>query len=296
MLVHFVIKGLRFKKKKLYSTAVQDLPLELIIRINTYLDVTSFHRLAATCKSFHHGMGIYDGRRYHDLTDEVRWYFEITNPKIDRILANIVRKGFLRETKIPFWKALDKNHFELATTVIERGYERDLEYCLFQACVFNQPKLVQLLLEKGADINHVDENQDSCLALSVAAGHVAVVELLLTKSASINHRNAFTNTPLITASFQNNLQIVRLLVDNGADVNLHNLDTLETALLISARQGHPEILKILLDAGADTQTGEEADFSALYLAIERCQTECAHLLIEYGANVHIIDRYLVNLR
>jgi ankyrin repeat protein len=190
-------------------------------------------------------------------------------------------------------KALDKNHFQLANTLIERGFETDLEYCLFQSCLFNQPQLVKLLLEKGAKINHVDGNHDSCLALSVTAGHSNVVQLLLSQSAYINHRNALSNTPLITATLQNNNAIVRLLVDNGADVNLSNLDTLETALLISARQGNAEIVKILLDAGADTQPNEEADFSALFLAIERCHRECAELLINHNANIHIIDRYSV---
>lgn len=61
-------------------------------------------------------------------------------------------------------------------------------------------KIVRMLIEKGANINAVDENANSALILAASLGFEPIVQVLIEKSANINARNNEGNSPLILAA------------------------------------------------------------------------------------------------
>jgi ankyrin repeat protein len=56
--------------------------------------------------------------------------------------------------------------------------------------------------------------------LCVAAynGHLEVVKLLLEKGADIEHKDNDGRTPLCVAAYNGHLEVVRLLLEKGADI------------------------------------------------------------------------------
>ena len=67
------------------------------------------------------------------------------------------------------------------------------------------------------------------------------------------------NTALIDVSEIGNCEIVKLLLENGADVHGAN----DSALRLSAENGHDIVVKLLLENGADVSSIHCAHFASL---------------------------------
>ena len=63
-------------------------------------------------------------------------------------------------------------------------------------------RIVRMLLEAGADVNHSDADGRSSLSVAANRNHVKIVQLLLEKHANVNHRDKGGGTPLIVAAFE----------------------------------------------------------------------------------------------
>jgi len=83
--------------------------------------------------------------------------------------------------------------------------------------------IVQLLINKRCDINHVNNAGSTAFILAVEYGFKDIVKLLLRKRrCDINHVNNDGWTALIYAAHKSHKDIVQLLVDQGCDVNRAN--------------------------------------------------------------------------
>jgi ankyrin repeat protein len=124
---------------------------------------------------------------------------------------------------------------------IEAGDDKD-ERPLHQAAASGHDKVVQHLLERGADIEAVS---DSKTPLHIAAEHGRnkVVQHLLDQGADIDARNNHADTPLILAIERGHRTVARLLLDRGADPNARNAIG-ETPLTIATR--HSPFLSALV--------------------------------------------------
>lgn len=84
-------------------------------------------------------------------------------------------------------------------------------------------KIVEMLLQYGADVNMT--NGDSATALHIAArhGNIPILKLLLQKDArSINHRDRKGNTPLHLAAKKGYFHVAALLMQYGGDPQYYN--------------------------------------------------------------------------
>lgn len=129
----------------------------------------------------------------------------------------------------------------------------------------NNPEIIKLLLDAGADVNYVSNEgsfADKYTALALAAGNNRVenVKLLLAAGADVNIECNFRNTALHYAV--NNAEITKLLLDAGANVNAQGEDE-ETPLIRAVKAGNVEVVKILLDAGADINISNYAGVKPL---------------------------------
>jgi hypothetical protein len=75
-------------------------------------------------------------------------------------------------------------------------------------------------------------------------GNKKMVELVLEKNADVNMRIKYGDTPLIIASAFGHVDIVRLLLEKGADITLQNMDGLtafDMAAIHLLHTGHTDI-------------------------------------------------------
>lgn len=158
-------------------------------------------------------------------------------------------------------------------------------------------KVVQTLLEQGADTETKDELNRTALHLAVNGGHAAIVEALLNGGADIEAIALVTSSMrrllsmirgsqkkgyrvLHLAARRGNTALTKILLARGAKVNSLNCDV-EMALRIAARYGHTEVVKILLDNGAETRRSV-SKLSALDIATIRGHWETVTVLLAAG--------------
>lgn len=80
-------------------------------------------------------------------------------------------------------------------------------------------RIIDLLVQAGADVNEVDENGQTPLHHAVHGdwGHPAAALALLQHGAKVDSRNAMGQTPLIEAARRGEASCVRVLLEHGAD-------------------------------------------------------------------------------
>lgn len=88
------------------------------------------------------------------------------------------------------------------------------------------------------------------LMKAAEAGNINVVQLLLDKGANIQAATNAGYTPLYQAAEYCRLKVVKLLLDKGANINQADKDG-NTALIRAAAKDHGKAVKILLDYGVD---------------------------------------------
>ena len=78
--------------------------------------------------------------------------------------------------------------------------------------------VVQLLLEKNAEIETTDDNGWSPLHLAVQWDHIDVVQFLLEKNAEIEAKAKLGHTPLFLAVIRSQIEVVQLLLEKNAQI------------------------------------------------------------------------------
>jgi len=155
------------------------------------------------------------------------------------------------------------------------------------AIKYGHPKIVELLLSKGAKAD--EENVWGYGSLLVAArnGRANLVKLLVDYGADVNgEKNKFRRPPLCDTS---NAQVAEALIANGADVNWRD-ERRATPLHSIARQGITAIAGVLLGHGADINTEDSAGWTPLSMAAERGQKNMVEFLITKGADLNAKDK------
>ncbi|PKM46856.1 MAG: hypothetical protein CVV05_00120 [Gammaproteobacteria bacterium HGW-Gammaproteobacteria-1] len=138
---------------------------------------------------------------------------------------------------------------------------------LLVACYHRNLEIVQILLERGADVRA--RNDDSSSALQFAARSAAVIRWLLGTEASedVNHRDNNGMTALMQATnissdgvfggvdlerVADAVEAIELLVEAGADVDATNVFG-RTALMSAAYTGSRDMVISLLEHGASRE-------------------------------------------
>ena len=98
-------------------------------------------------------------------------------------------------------------------------------------------------------------------------GHERVVELLLQHGAEINLQRSDGWTALVIAASNGHERLVELLMQHGAEVNLQDSDG-ATALMNAANEGHERVVELLLWRGAEVNLQEKKGFTALMSAAQ----------------------------
>jgi quinoprotein dehydrogenase-associated probable ABC transporter substrate-binding protein len=114
---------------------------------------------------------------------------------------------------------------------------------------------VQLLLDKGANINKAGKDGAYPLHIAVNNGDVDMLTLLLDHKADIKVRDNDGYTPLAFAASRNKSDVISLLLKHGADIE-DPVDGGYTPLFVAISEGKFSAARTLLEAGAKADVPE----------------------------------------
>ena len=153
------------------------------------------------------------------------------------------------------------NHLEAAEALIGAGADVNAKddtvqsaYLISTSEVGDDPRLLRLTLENGADLGSLDSYDGTGLIRAADRGHVRIVEELLKTDTDVNHVNNLGWTALLEAIIlgegdARHTEVVRLLVEGGADPNLPDGEGV-TPLQHAEQRGYSQMAGILREAGA----------------------------------------------
>jgi ankyrin repeat protein len=208
-----------------------------------------------------------------------------------------IEGGVSVDARVPEFSALSAAAYfgrrEIVDLLLERGAninkaeEIDGHTPLLRAIMGGEPEIAAGLVERGADVNRGTEAGFSALMVAVGGGHSALVSTLVGKGAEVNAKDEDGETALMFAA-NGSAEIARFLIANGADVNIQ-MDDGWTALMQAVFRGNAGIAGLLLDAGADVNNRSVNGWTALMAAITpasfRGNPGLVELLIGKGADL-----------
>ena len=148
-------------------------------------------------------------------------------------------------------------------------------------------RVVEKLVESGADINIVDDDSRTPLLWAATNGWVSVAEYLINHGAAINLAQREGFTPLHAATYLGHLPMCQFLLSRGADINSADRDGW-TPLHAAVCYGHPQIVRLYLQSGADVNKKTRDEETALHIATDHCNKPYEVILgglLTYGAKL-----------
>ncbi|KAI0119661.1 hypothetical protein F4814DRAFT_458849 [Daldinia grandis] len=132
---------------------------------------------------------------------------------------------------------------------------------LHAAAFHGHARIVQLLCEKGLDINATDETYGSVLTAAASGCNPImdpnpfydIINRMISHNANINNPHGMWGPALRAAAFFGRVELVRLLLEKGAEVRLAN-GPMGTAYEAADDRGHQEIKDLLLEYDPDAAT------------------------------------------
>ncbi|KAJ9590252.1 hypothetical protein L9F63_016639, partial [Diploptera punctata] len=166
---------------------------------------------------------------------------------------------------------------------------------LFTAADVGDVKLLQQMLEQGADVNF-QHCAGTPLNRAARRGHLSCVQALLDHGANVNlsgHFNCQTCKPLHAAASNGHYEIAKLLIDRGADVHAKREQD-STPLHDAAKFGHPDIAELLLQHGAQVNAKNARGKTPIYYAASEGMLDGLRWILEAVVEYYHYRGYYYN--
>jgi ankyrin repeat protein len=161
---------------------------------------------------------------------------------------------------------------------------------LHEACMRGFSKLVQPLVDAGADLSGRDRFGETPLDIALAYKNGDTVATLLRLGEKLKESQATAEETMESATLRGQTEIARILLENGFEVNQPSANG-SSYLNDAALGGYAEVVAVLLDHGAAIDARErESGATALMMAASMGRVQVVRLLLQRGANRQIRDK------
>ena len=151
-------------------------------------------------------------------------------------------------------------------------------------------QIVNLLIDRGSDINTVTNDENYPFHLAVAAGHTEVARILIERGSNIECPGWMGLSPLHLAVQRGNLEMVNFLIDRGSDINAATITRACSSLHLAIERGHIEKVRVLLERGSDIECRDSLLLTPLHYANSFRHIEIFALLVTKCADVNKIPQ------
>ncbi len=225
-------------------------------------------------------------------------------------------------------KAVKANKEETVKKLLEWGADPNLPEPiglkgtpLMYACSTDSIRIMELLIEHGADVNQIDTNGDPAINWATYYGNIPGIEFLLKKGADPSLESKHGNTADVALRLWHDLPVYRVFYDighfgkwktdakklfqaleNGDHHKARSLltqfpsvangrDPLGTPLLqLAAQKGDQKMVDLLLEFGADPNAMNRVGQTPLAFAARFGHLNIVKTLVEHGADVNLAGK------
>lgn len=189
-------------------------------------------------------------------------------------------------------EAIECNYIELARILLNAGADGSnvgqagLWPPLHIAVEKGLPDIIELILDRGVDINLQARGGFTPLATAAQYGDSDIVKALLERNADTSVLTDDGLGPMSIASQSGHVEIVKTLLKYEVNIDEGFMDR-RTPLLWAIIRGHVQTAKLLIDSGADIERMDKPGYTALRYAAEYNRQEILEALILKGAKVNV---------
>jgi ankyrin repeat protein len=185
--------------------------------------------------------------------------------------------------------AAELGYLEIVDLLLDRGADIEAtddlgQKALLSAARFGRSEVVRRLLDRGADIDAVDWSGQSALSNSAVEGHSDTFDLLLSRGA---RRGIVDALVLNDIALLEDLLNKELRCDSAVD---WLSDGRVRLAMLAAGRGNMAIVRLLLDWGAAHFQERHDDHTLLAEAARHGHIDVAQLLVDRGADLHAVGR------
>jgi ankyrin repeat protein len=163
---------------------------------------------------------------------------------------------------------------------------------LWLASAKGHEKIIDLLLDHGAEINQPSMQSGPALCEASRNGHLDALRTLIRRNADIHAKGTFLPAnALQLACLNGHVDIVEELLRSGAEIE--GPGSYGTPLQAASQNGHNRVVQILIRKGAIVNVGGK-QYSALDLAAAGDHAEVVNTLIVNKAKVNAKEGYYGN--
>ena len=125
-------------------------------------------------------------------------------------------------------RAIGSGSYPMVEFLLDKGFNIEFrsKYArstpVMTASTSNSNKILNLLIERGADIHATNINDENALLLAATHGYIENTKNLLEKGCSHSVTNKDGDTPLHCAATYDEVAIFKLLIDYGASIHVKN--------------------------------------------------------------------------
>ncbi len=115
---------------------------------------------------------------------------------------------------------------------------------LHQSLTGGNDEIIELLIERGSDVNVPDNTGLTPLHIAAWWSVTARAKILIDHGATVNATDKFGDTPLHTAAMHGRGKMCQFLIASGASLNAKNLDG-QTSLDLAKREKQDESTRVI---------------------------------------------------
>ena len=168
---------------------------------------------------------------------------------LKRINRKKNRKEQLVQINLLLEKAIINNHVDLINKLL--GFDPELNFLnsdslspLALSIVLNKPDIIKLLLENGANPDQGCKSQKTALFFAIDIDNIELFDELIQYGANIDHQDCMGRTPLFYSLLQNRIKIAKRLLKAGADPTIFTNDN-DNIFRLTRDREHAEIVHML---------------------------------------------------